>query len=106
LTLGDLLALNRVPAWVVLSGCETGRSSAEIPVESLGLAHAFLLAGSRAVIASTRRADDLAMPKLFPEMYRQWDGEQDLAVALQRAQLSWRQQNPQVDWANFRLFEP
>jgi hypothetical protein len=106
LTLGDLLALKRVPAWVVLSGCDTGRSSAETPIESLGLAHAFLLAGSQAVVASTRPAADRTVPTFFTDLYRQWDRQPDLAVALQRAQLSWRRRDPRVDWANFRLFEP
>ncbi|HWN41627.1 MAG TPA: CHAT domain-containing protein [Thermoanaerobaculia bacterium] len=106
LTLGDLLTLKRVPTWVVLSGCDTGKSSSETSVESLGLAHAFLLAGSKAAIASTRPAFDRAVPDLFAELYRQWDREPDLALAFQRAQLSWRKQNPGVDWAGFRLFEP
>lgn len=106
LTLGDLLALERVPAWVVLSGCDTGRSSTEVPVESLGLAHAFLLAGSRAVIASTRKADDRTVPEFFTDLYRQWGRQPDLAAALQRAQLAWRQRDPGADWASFRLFEP
>lgn len=106
LILGDFLALDRVPAWVVLSACDTGRSSTETPVESLGLAHAFLLAGSRAVVASTRPAVDRTVPAFFAELYRQWDLEPDLAVALQRAQLSWRKQNPRADWLGFRLFEP
>jgi hypothetical protein len=105
LTLGDLLALGRVPRWVVLSGCDTGRASAETPVSSLGLAHAFLLAGSRAVVASTRPADDRAVPAFFSELYRQWDREPDLAVAMQRAQLAWRQRDPAADWSLFRLFE-
>jgi tetratricopeptide (TPR) repeat protein len=106
LTLGDLLTLDRVPAWVVLSACETGRSSTDVSVESLGLPHAFLLAGSRGVIASTRRADDRTVPEFFIDFYRRWDGQSDLAVALQRAQLAWRQRNPEADWASFRLFEP
>jgi len=106
LTLGDLLALERVPAWVVLSGCDTGRSSAETPVESLGLAHAFLLAGSQAVVASTRPADDRTVPAFLTELYRQLNREPDLAVALQRAQLSWRLRSPGADWAGFRLFVP
>ncbi|HEX6901831.1 MAG TPA: CHAT domain-containing protein [Thermoanaerobaculia bacterium] len=108
LTLGDILTLRQqVPPWVVLSGCETGRSSNETPVESLGLAHAFLLAGSRAVVASTRKTNDRAVPpEFFADLYRQWDREPDLAVALQRAQLSWRQRNPKADWQAFRLFEP
>lgn len=106
LTLGDFLALQRVPTWVVLSGCDTGSSSSETSVESLGLAHAFLLAGSQAAIASTRPAYDRAVPDLFAELYRQWDREPDLVLAFQRAQLSWRKRNPGVDWAGFRLFEP
>jgi tetratricopeptide (TPR) repeat protein len=106
LTLGDVLALRRVPAWVVLSACETGRSSTQVPVESLGLAQAFLLAGSRAVVASIRPAKDREVAVFFPMLYREWDREPDLAVALQRAQLSWREQNPGADWQGFRLFEP
>ncbi|HEV2853667.1 MAG TPA: CHAT domain-containing protein [Thermoanaerobaculia bacterium] len=106
LTLGDILALERVPAWVVLSGCDTGRSSVETPVESLGLAQAFLLAGSREVVASIRPASDREVPAFFTDLYRMWDRETDLAVAFQRAQLSWRQRNPEADWGAFRLFEP
>jgi len=106
LTLGDFLALDRLPAWVVLSGCNTGQSSVETPIESLGLAHAFLVAGSQAVVASIRQADDRTVPAFFTDLYRQWDQEPDLAVALQRAELAWRQRNPEADWAGFRLFEP
>jgi CHAT domain-containing protein len=106
LTLGDLLPLERVPAWVVLSSCETGRSSYDTPVSGLGLAHAFLLAGAREVVASTRPADDREVPAFFADLYRRWDREPDLAVALQSAQLAWRRQSPQADWSSFRLFVP
>jgi cellulose synthase operon protein C len=107
LTLLDLLALERrVPAWVVLSSCNTGRSSTEIPMSGLGLAQAFLLAGSRQVVASTRPAADREMPAFFSELYQQWNREIDFAVALQRAQLSWRKRAPGEDWTSFRLFEP
>ena len=106
LTLGDVLALDNPPGWVVLSGCETGRSAAETPVAGLGLAHAFLLAGSQAVVASTRPTDDGSLPAFFTDFYRQWHGDGDLAGALQRAQMEWRRQDPQADWASFRLFQP
>ena len=107
LTLGDLLALDRVPAWVVLSACNSGRSSTKVPVESMGLAQAFILAGSRAVIASIRPVKDSDLPAFFPELYREWDREpDDLALALKRAQLSWRKRHPRADWQSFRLFEP
>ncbi len=106
LTLFDLLMLDRVPSWVVLAACDAGQSSSETPVESLGLAHAFLLAGSRAVVASTRPADDRGVPTFFADLYRQLDREPDPAAALQRAQLSWRQREPGADWQGFRLFMP
>lgn len=106
LTLGDLLALDKLPRWVVLSGCDTGRSQAEAPVAGLGLAHAFLLAGSQEVVASTRPTDDRSLPVFFAELYRQWQRDPDLAAALQHAQLAWRQRNPTADWASFRVFEP
>lgn len=106
LTPGDLLTLDRVPAWVVLSACETGRSSTKVPIESVGLAQAFVVAGSRAVIASIRPVKDSDLPAFFSELYREWEREQDLAVALQHAQLSWRKRHPLADWQSFRLFEP
>lgn len=106
LTLGDLLAVDSPPRWVVLSGCETGRSTAQTPVAELGLAHAFVLAGSQAVVASTRPTDDKSLPVFFAELYRRWQPDTNLAVALQLAQLEWRRQDPQADWASFRLFQP
>jgi len=106
LTLGDLLALGRPPRRVVLSGCETGRSGAGASVEGLGLAHAFLLAGSRAVVAATRSVDDRAAEGLFTELYRHWGPEPDLAALLQQAQLAWRNREPTADWKSFRLFVP
>ncbi len=107
LTLSDLLALRRVPHWVVLSGCETGRSSADAPVEGLGMAHAFLLAGSRAVIAATRPVGDRKAQELFAELYRHWGSTPDLAVLLRDAQLASRQQrDPAAVWESFRVFEP
>jgi hypothetical protein len=104
LTLGDLLALEHVPSWVALSGCETGRVSGDAPVAGLGLAQAFLLAGSQSVIAATRPADDRRVPAFFAELYRRWAEDPDLARAMQGAQLAWREQNP-TEWSIFRLFE-
>jgi cellulose synthase operon protein C len=105
-TIGDLLALERAPRWVVLSGCDTGRSGAEARIEGLGIANAFLLAGSRAVVASVRPVDDKTTLRLFAELYRRWDGNGDLAVALQGAQLAWRHGDRNVDWSSFRIVEP
>lgn len=107
LRLGDLLTLRKAPTWVVLSGCETGRVSADASVEGLNLAHAFLLAGSRAVVAATRPVGDRAAQGLFAQLYQDWSSAPDLAARLQRAQLDWHRRDPTADdWASFRLFEP
>jgi tetratricopeptide (TPR) repeat protein len=108
LTLGDVLALPRAPAWVVLSACDAGRSSEQAPVEGVGLANAFLLAGSQAVIAARQPVDDRSARDLMRELYRGWQPGRDLARQLQRAQLAERRKNPSASaaWTSFRLLVP
>ena len=106
LTPRDLLTLRRVPAWVVLSTCEGGLSSKEAPGEGIGLAQAFLLAGSQAVVATTRPVRDTEARDFVVELYRGWKPGMDLAQQVRRAQLACRRKNPAADWASFRLLEP
>ncbi len=106
LTLGDILTLRRVPRWVVLSACDAGHSSDQAPGEGIGLANAFLLAGSQQVIASTRKVDDATARLLVSELYRGWKPGEDLARQLQRAEAACRQQYGQADCTSFRLIEP
>jgi tetratricopeptide (TPR) repeat protein len=106
LTLGDLLALQRAPSWVVLSACEGGRSSADAPVEGLGLAYAFLLAGSRSVIAATQPVHDSTAQGLLSELYEGWSAAPDPAALLRERQLAWRRRHRSGGWQSFRLFEP
>jgi cellulose synthase operon protein C len=106
LTPRDLLTLRRVPAWVVLSTCEGGRSSKEAPGEGIGLAQAFLLAGSQAVVATTRPVRDTEARDFVVELYQGWRPGMDLAQQVRRAQLACGRKNPAGDWASFRLLEP
>ena len=106
LTLGDLLALRRAPAWVVLSSCDAGRSSEQAPGEGIGLAHAFLLAGSQAVVAATREVPDRTAHDLMSELYRGWQPGLGLPNQFQRAQSVCHRRHPNGDCASFRLFEP
>jgi CHAT domain-containing protein len=106
LTLGDILTLQRVPRWVVLSACDAGRSSQDAPSEGIGLAQAFLLAGSQAVIAATRPVTDQAARDLLSDLYRGWRPGADLARQLQRAELACGRRDPKADCASFRLLEP
>jgi CHAT domain-containing protein len=104
LALGDLLALRPMPAWIVLSACEGGRSSLEAPGEGLGLAQAFILAGAKGVIAANRSVPDQIGRDLMRELYSRWRPGQDLAAAFQHAQLACLDRDP--DCASFRLLEP
>ncbi len=106
LTIGDILALDRVPPRVVLSGCETGLETHEAPLASLGLAQAFTIAGARSVVAAIRSVDDSETQRLFRDFYQMWNGETDPAPALRRLQLAWRKADPAADWASFRVLVP
>ena len=82
----------------------------DVPIESLGLAQAFLLAGARGTIATIRPVDDREAAELFRQFYRglsdDREAELDLPRLLRRAQLAWRQIEPGADWSSFRVFEP
>ncbi|MCB9649195.1 MAG: CHAT domain-containing protein [Deltaproteobacteria bacterium] len=103
LRVGDILALPRVPARVVLSGCETGAAAGEHGV-GLGLAQAFILAGARGVVAATRPVPDAAARALMEALYT--EDPSDLVGALHRAQARLRAHDPEADWAAFRIFVP
>lgn len=72
LTVTDVLALERVPTYVTLSGCETGRAVNDDGA-GLNLASAFLVAGAERAIASTRAIDDEATVEAFRKSYRSGD---------------------------------
>lgn len=106
LTVGDVLALPRMPAWVVLSGCDTARTAEQSPSESLGLAQAFAAAGSWGVVAATRPVSDETAADLVTALYRAWDGRSPPAAALRTAQLELLWRHPESDWEAFRLITP
>jgi tetratricopeptide (TPR) repeat protein len=106
LTVGDVLILPGGPRWVVLAGCETGRSPVDAPGEALGLAQAFVLAGARGVVAAARPVSDQETTALIRNFYRHWGAAGDPAPALRRAVLAARDRSPGSDWSAFRLLEP
>ncbi len=104
LTPGDLLTQPSAPAHVVLSGCETARSPEGVG-EGLGLAQAFLLRGSAAVVAPTRPVGDESSSRLFEAFYRHFPAL-DAPSALALAQNALREASPEVDWRSFRALVP
>jgi tetratricopeptide (TPR) repeat protein len=109
LTLGDVLALERSPEWVVLAGCETGRSPEEAPLVTLGLAQAFVAAGAGAVVAAVRPVPDREASALLADFYEALASGAQPPEALSRAQSIRRRGGPGgrgAAWASFRVFVP
>jgi tetratricopeptide (TPR) repeat protein len=108
LQVGDILTLASPPELVVLSACEGARESTDARAQALGLAHAFVLAGSEAVVATTRPVnDDLARAVSIRLHGHLWSGQSgkgaNAAVALRNALLSVQRELPHADWAAFRV---
>ena len=108
LTAGDILALPRVPPVVVLAACDSARASGDGPVVGIGLAHAFIAAGSGAAVAARRRVDDRLTRALMRAFYRRLDSLDgwSVAEALRAAQLERYRSDPTSDWAAFRVLLP
>ncbi|GAB0055821.1 Tol-Pal system protein TolB [Candidatus Magnetaquicoccaceae bacterium FCR-1] len=87
---------------VTLSACQTGLGQLR-GSELLGLNRAFLYAGTRSVLSSLWRVDDLATALLMKHFYR-YHGRMGKAEALRQAQLLVRQAHAHpANWAGFAL---
>lgn len=102
----EILALPRVPAHVVLSACESGRSADDDPADSLGLAQSFLVSGALDVIAPTRKVDDRVARQLSALLGTRLRAGVYAAEALALAQRDLKKTLPDADWAAFRAFTP
>lgn len=102
----DVLAAPRVPRTVVLSACESGRSSSDALPETLGLAQAFVLAGSEVVLAPIRKVEDALAAHIAKEVHVALLSGVDPMEALRRAQIAVRKQDPTADWSAFRALRP
>ncbi|MBS2014258.1 MAG: CHAT domain-containing protein [Deltaproteobacteria bacterium] len=108
LSIGDLLSLAPAPRKVVLAGCDAARSAGA--AEGLGLAQALVIAGADEVLAPTKPVSDAVVAKLAAYLY---DGDHsDALVRLERGALSaaarvalvkLAKEDPQADWAAFRV---
>jgi CHAT domain-containing protein len=105
LTLGDVLASPSVPQRVVLAGCEAARTDAGSELGGIGIAQAFVLAGSRFVIAPTRAIDDRVAVAVATALYGELSnvGPLDASRVLRLALLHVRTEQPALDWSAFRV---
>ncbi|AUX45864.1 hypothetical protein SOCE26_073600 [Sorangium cellulosum] len=122
LTVGDILALARVPQVVVLSGCDTARTADLARAEGLGLAQAFAAAGASVVVAAARPVRDALAAELMTALYGgrapghagalpggpspEPPGDRlfldDVPAALRAVELTLLRASPEGDWTSFR----
>jgi hypothetical protein len=106
LTAGSALNLNIRTDLVVLSACEAGISARLAGDERVGVTHAFLHAGARAVIGALWSVDDAASAALMKGFHERRARHGDTALALAEAQAATRRRAEWSDlyyWAGFTI---
>ena len=90
LTVYDLERLPAVPSLVVLPACQSGASAIRAGDEVMGLAHAMLALGSRAVVAALVPVPDAETGAVMAALHAELAGAVSPAAALARVQdASW-----------------
>lgn len=94
LSLSDIYELRLAAEMVVLSACESGLGRDVRGEGVIGLNRGFLFAGSRRVVSTLWKIDDVATGELMSGLYSKMLGSERLvpAAALREAQLSVRKQ--------------
>jgi hypothetical protein len=105
LDVSDILALERAPGFVVLSGCETAATDTAAEAAGIGLAQAFIASGTHTVLATSRPVRDATALAVVRPFYDAWLSGTRPEVALQRALLALRAETDGADWSAFRLIE-
>ena len=98
----DVLLLDQVPDEVVLSACASAEGTPGVEVASLGMAQAFLFAGTEVVLATTRPVSDQMAAELAGELAREASASPWGAETMRRAVLALRDQHP-GGWSAYRL---
>jgi CHAT domain-containing protein len=104
MTIGDILTLPAAPDHAILSGCETG-TSAETSGAGLGLAQAFVIAGTEWVVASSRVVKDSDAARIVVDLFDQRvvHPDSDIGFLLRAVQRELLEAEPQIDWSSFRV---
>jgi len=100
---GDLYSLNLNADLVTLSACETALSKVSKGDDVVGFTRGFLYAGSRAIVSSLWKVDDLATRDLMVDFYANLS-RMPKDEALRLAQFKVRERYPHpFYWAAFQL---
>ena len=89
---------------VVLSACETGLGDVKNGEGVYGLQRGFIVAGTKYLLMSLWKIDDLATARLMENIYSEWLKSGDLPSSVKEAQLLLRKDYPQpFYWGSFIL---
>ncbi len=99
----DILLLPQAPKWVVLSACNSSGNSPAHQVESIGLAHAFVISGSEFVIATNQPVKDHIAKTFMSSFYHHWMSKNDFIQAARQTQIDLMDSQPQHNWLAFRV---
>jgi tetratricopeptide (TPR) repeat protein len=104
LSVADILALAKPPREIVLSACDGARAADSGQAPALGIAQAFLAAGTESIVASTRTVDDAVAAEIVAALYdaRGTGATLDLAASLRAAQLAVADHRDARAWGAFR----
>ncbi|MEK7340788.1 MAG: CHAT domain-containing protein, partial [Candidatus Binatota bacterium] len=99
----ELYSLSLDADLVTLSACETGLGKISNGDDVVGLTRGFLYAGSRSIIASLWKVDDLSTSQLMTQFYSTLQ-QSNKREALRQAQLEIQKTYPHpFFWAAFQL---
>lgn len=101
----DVLALPSVPRWVVLTGCDTGKTSSTQGAGGMHLAGAFVVAGADLVVAAGSEVEDSLARELGEEIYAVDGSLHAGPERVRRAALALRARGHR-DWTAFRAWVP
>lgn len=102
-SVADIMALERVPAVVVLAGCDTARIATDASAGyGLGLAQAFVVKGAQAVVAAPRPLGDAFAQEATRQLYAH-PIERDPRTAFRSTLQALRLAAPNGEWASLRL---
>ncbi len=99
LGVGDIVTSTAVPTWVVLSACEGAAASPTARSAGVGVAQAFLIAGSAQVVAAGPKVEDAVAQAFARDLHAAWKAGGDLSSAYRDAAQSG------TAWRKFRLIE-
>ncbi|MFO0575624.1 MAG: CHAT domain-containing protein [Polyangia bacterium] len=117
LMLSDILTLPKVPAYVSLFTCQSGRTSEEWgSAEGMGMVQAFLTQGSQWGIGTSRQVKDALAASISQRFFRELAAQGDLRSPVRALYAampkdiplpeSTRQRQPDTDIGAFRVYVP